>query len=242
MIQQRLDILTVLPELLDPNADSANAAVLSARAKWAGVRAQVGSLEAGERPPSARPDIVIVGSGAEEDVPAILAELARLESALGEWNAAGSILLAIGTGWHVLAREVELEEGRIESGLGVFTGSSTLLPERVSGDLVLESELGRLVGYENHRRSYRLGTGERQLGRVVHGVGNGDGTEGAMLRRAIGTQLHGPVLAKNPGLANRLLHQALSEKYGAPFESSTEELRRADEFARRARERILENL
>lgn len=242
MNQGRLDILTVFPELLDPNADSANAAVISARARWSGVRAELHSIAPGERLPAVRPDIVILGSGAEEDVPAIALELERLGSTLNDWTGEGSILLAIGTGWHLLASDVELEEGRIARGLGLFTGESRLLPARVSGDLVIESDLGRLVGYENHRRSYRRGTGERALGSVVHGTGNGDGTEGAMLRGMIGTQLHGPVLAKNPALANRLLRQALSAKYEAPFEPSNEELRRADEFARRARERILENL
>lgn len=242
MSQARLNILTVFLELLDPNADSANAAVLSARARWAGARAVVETLSTGERPPAVRPDIVIVGSGAEEDVPTIARELATLGAALADWTAEGTTLLAIGTGWHLLAREVELAEGELVPGLGVFTGQSYLLRERVSGDLVLDSNLGRLVGYENHRRAYRLGTGERQLGRVVHGTGNGDGREGAMLRGAVGTQLHGPVLAKNPALANRLLNQALTAKYEAPLEPSTEELRRADEFARRARERTLENL
>jgi CobQ-like glutamine amidotransferase family enzyme len=53
------------------------------------------------------------------------------------------------------------------------------------------------------------------LARVVHGVGNGDGsgTEGAVSGRVIGTYLHGPLLARNPALADLLLDWALS---GAP--------------------------
>ena len=42
---------------------------------------------------------------------------------------------------------------------------------------------------------------------VRHGVGNGDGsgTDGVWAGRVIGTYLHGPVLARNPALADRLL-------------------------------------
>jgi hypothetical protein len=43
------------------------------------------------------------------------------------------------------------------------------------------------------------------MGRVAVGVGNGDGTEGARDGRVVGTYLHGPVLARNPALADLML-------------------------------------
>jgi CobQ-like glutamine amidotransferase family enzyme len=43
---------------------------------------------------------------------------------------------------------------------------------------------------------------------VTVGVGNGDGTEGAYAGRVLGTYLHGPALARNPGLADLLLSWA----------------------------------
>src|SRR4029077_10941834 len=47
--------------------------------------------------------------------------------------------------------------------------------------------------------------GVAPLATVVTGVGNGDGTEGVCAARVIGTYLHGPVLVRNPGLADLLL-------------------------------------
>jgi CobQ-like glutamine amidotransferase family enzyme len=50
------------------------------------------------------------------------------------------------------------------------------------------------------------------LGRVVHGYGN-DGTsgfEGCRLDNAVGTYLHGPLLPRNPWLADWLLSRALA--------------------------------
>jgi hypothetical protein len=46
---------------------------------------------------------------------------------------------------------------------------------------------------------------------VTAGVGNGDGTEGAVRGRVVGTYMHGPVLARNPALADVLLSWALGD-------------------------------
>ena len=77
----------------------------------------------------------------------------------------------------------------------------------------------RLVGYENHAGRTTLGSGAETLGRVVKGHGNNgaDRTEGAVANRTIGTYLHGPLLPKNPWLADLLLEWALEHRYGRAF-------------------------
>jgi CobQ-like glutamine amidotransferase family enzyme len=52
-----------------------------------------------------------------------------------------------------------------------------------------------------------LGPDAAPVGRVKRGVGNGagGGAEGAVQGRVIATSLHGPVLARNPELADLLL-------------------------------------
>jgi CobQ-like glutamine amidotransferase family enzyme len=89
------------------------------------------------------------------------------------------------------------------------------------GDVLLECELEpgerhTLAGFENHVGRTHLDAGAEPLGRVVHGFGN-DGTsgcEGCRLERAIGTYLHGPLLPRNPWLADWLLAQALAHATG----------------------------
>jgi CobQ-like glutamine amidotransferase family enzyme len=71
--------------------------------------------------------------------------------------------------------------------------------------------LPALSGYENHAGLTDLGPGAAPLGRVDVGVGNGDGTEGAIGGRVVGTYLHGPVLARNPALADLLLSWVVGE-------------------------------
>jgi CobQ-like glutamine amidotransferase family enzyme len=62
-----------------------------------------------------------------------------------------------------------------------------------------------LTGFENHLGVSKLGADSAPLGQVVRGTGNGDGTEGAVTDRVLGTYLHGPALARNPALADLLL-------------------------------------
>jgi CobQ-like glutamine amidotransferase family enzyme len=52
-------------------------------------------------------------------------------------------------------------------------------------------------------------------------VGNGNGTEGAFAGRVLGTYLHGPVLVRNPGLADLLLTWAAGLL--PPLQASEEE-------------------
>jgi CobQ-like glutamine amidotransferase family enzyme len=119
---------------------------------------------------------------------------------------------------------------RIE-GLGILDlvsihpGENT---KRCIGNLVIEVTASRLaqeieamtrtkpylVGFENHGGRTTLGQVEA-LGRVVYGLGNNgeDGTEGAFYQNAIATYSHGPLLPKNPFVADWLIQTALKLKY-----------------------------
>lgn len=74
-----------------------------------------------------------------------------------------------------------------------------------------------LTGFENHAGRTVRDEGLAPLGRVTKGVGNGDGTDGARVGRLVGTYLHGPVLARNPALADLLLALALDVAQLAPI-------------------------
>jgi CobQ-like glutamine amidotransferase family enzyme len=57
----------------------------------------------------------------------------------------------------------------------------------------------------------------------------------------LGTHLHGPVLAKNPVLADAILHR-VAERRGLLYSTRDERIRAADETARAAREVIAKRL
>ena len=89
------------------------------------------------------------------------------------------------------------------------------------GDVLLESTLdeapGRTIaGFENHAGRTVLDPGAEPLGRVVAGYGNdgASGFEGCRVGRAVGTYLHGPLLPRNPWLADLLLSWAIAHASG----------------------------
>jgi lipid II isoglutaminyl synthase (glutamine-hydrolysing) len=86
-----------------------------------------------------------------------------------------------------------------------------------------------LTGFENHQGDARLGAEARPLGRVVRGTGNGDGTEGAVQGRVVGTYLHGPALVRNDVLADHLLGLVVGEL--APYDDEPVRRLRAERRA-----------
>jgi CobQ-like glutamine amidotransferase family enzyme len=83
-----------------------------------------------------------------------------------------------------------------------------------------------LTGYENHGGHTHLGPGAQPLASVTSGVGNGDGTEGAVNGRVIGTYLHGPCVVRNPQVAEQLLGWAVGRQLTHIIEAEVEALRR----------------
>jgi len=207
-----LTILSVLPELLDTNGDAANARVLAQRARWAGFEATIVPVSSLDELPS-KVDAIVIGSGNDSDLVVARDLLAPLVTALRAWTTAGVPVLAVGTGWELLSWGIELADGVVVEGLGLVAGRAVPLAVRATDDLVVESPFGRLVGFENHARSY-VGAEASVLGRVLSGTGNGAKTEGLRMGSFIGTHLHGPVLARNPGLADHILSAAVTRAGG----------------------------
>lgn len=77
-----------------------------------------------------------------------------------------------------------------------------------------------IVGFENHGGRTYLGKGLKPFAKVLKGFGNNgeDGYEGAIYKNAIGSYFHGPILTKNPHIADWLITRALEVKYGKDVE------------------------
>jgi lipid II isoglutaminyl synthase (glutamine-hydrolysing) len=202
-----LRLIWVYPDLLSTYGDRGNLLVLQRRAGLRGIDVEAISVNA-DQPVPRSGDIYLMGGG--EDLPQILA--ARRLGADGGLAAAardGAVVLAVCAGYQVIGEEFGGTEGEPVTGLGILDIRSGRGDRRGVGEIVADVDpaLGvpRLTGFENHQGVTRLGPGARPLGRVSLGVGNGDGTEGAYAGRVVGTYLHGPVLVRNPGLADLLL-------------------------------------
>ncbi len=208
--QSPVSIGVLFPELLGTYGDGGNAVVLARRLQWRGIAAEVVEVSAGAPIPRSC-DVYLMGGG--EDGPQSLAvrEL-RASNLLSRAVEEGAAVLAVCAGYQLLGHEFGGPDGSTHAGLGLLDCSTTRGkgPRRV-GELVVETDtafgLPALTGYENHAGVTRLGPTAHALGRVVVGHGNdaGQGSEGVVNGHVVGTYLHGPVLARNPALADLVL-------------------------------------
>ena len=227
----------LLPDLLGTYGDRGNAIVLAHRARARGVFADVLEISAGQAVP-ANCDIYLLGGGEDLAQNEATAQLRR-DRTLARAADDGRVVLAVCAGLQILGHRTQSADGTVHEGLGLLDVTTEPLPQRAIGEILTASNdalgLPPLTGFENHRGGTRLGAAAAPLATVVRGHGNGNGTEGAVQGHIVGTYLHGPVLARNPNLADLLLSWAI----GAPVEPievpAVDELREARIGAARRR-------
>jgi CobQ-like glutamine amidotransferase family enzyme len=202
-----LRLVWVYPDLLSTYGDRGNLLVLQRRARLRGIEVEQVLVNADQSVPR-QGDIYLLGGG--EDLPQVLAAR-RLRSDGGLRAAAerGAVVFAVCAGYQLLGAEFGGEEGQPVAGLEILDMRSGRGERRGVGEILADVNpalgLPRLTGFENHQGVTQRGPGVAPLARVLTGVGNGDGTEGAWAGRVLGTYLHGPVLVRNPALADLLI-------------------------------------
>ncbi|HYI74522.1 MAG TPA: hypothetical protein VEW90_04560 [Gaiellaceae bacterium] len=213
------------PEYLNIYADRGNIAVFRRRAAARGHDLELRSVSLGDVLDPSAHDLLYIGGGQDREQGLIAPDLAAKGDALRRAHARGVALLAVCGGYQLLGRGYRGRDGSFMPGAGLF-GHETIAGEvRMIGDVLLDCELDpgtkrQVAGFENHAGRTVLDAGSEPLGRVVHGFGNDgeSGFEGARLGRALGTYLHGPLLPRNPWLADWLLAQALAHARGSEAE------------------------
>lgn len=202
-------IVLLYPDVLGTYGDRGNAMALAHRAAARDIRARVVEVTLDE-PVPASGDVYLVGGG--EDAAQVLAwQALRRDRGFRRALEAGAACLAVCAGFQILSCEFRDRDGGLLPGLGLLDAHCGRLPgRRAVGEVVADAVgipgLPTLTSYENHQGDAILGPLARPLGRVLRGIGNGhDGAEGAVQGNIVATYLHGPVLVRNPALADHLL-------------------------------------
>ncbi|MGL6280251.1 MAG: type 1 glutamine amidotransferase, partial [Gaiella sp.] len=225
------------PAYLNIYADRGNIAVLRVRAAARGHELVVDAIEPGEALEPGAHDLLYVGGGQDREQAMIAPDLAARAEALAAAVDDGAALLAVCGGYQLLGRGYRGRDGSWLAGAGLFPLETVAGETRMIGDVLLDCELlegerHTLAGFENHAGRTRLDDGARPLGRVIAGYGNdgASGDEGCVVGRAIGTYLHGPLLPRNPWLADLLLSWAVAHATGTspqPLAPLADDLERA---------------
>jgi hypothetical protein len=212
--------------------DRGNARVLERRLAWRDLPGEVVEIGPGEPIPSTL-DIYVLGGA--EDVPQTLAAEGLVASgpAIERALDGGSVMLAVCAGFQLLGTTYVRTDGRTVAGLGLVEAATVAGARRRIGEVVVDTGqagLGLLSGFENHAGITTLAPGARSLGVVRAGSGNGDGRDGAFQdHRLVATYLHGPVLARNPALADLLLSWVTGPL--PPIDDHAEDRLRAERLA-----------
>jgi lipid II isoglutaminyl synthase (glutamine-hydrolysing) len=209
------------PDYLNIYADRGNIAVFERRAAWRGIELEVDEVGPGDELRLGAHDLLYIGGGQDREQALIAPDLAAKGESVKAAVQAGAALLAVCGGYQLLGQFYRDRSGAELPGVGLFPLHTVAGERRMIGDVLLECELEpgvrrSLAGFENHAGRTYLDDGAEPLGRVVAGFGNdgGSGFEGCRVGRALGTYLHGPLLPRNPWLADWLLAQALAHRLG----------------------------
>ncbi len=211
----KITIGHLYPELLNLYGDKGNVTALVKRCEWRGIETEVRRIGMGEAPNFSELDIVLLGGGSDRDQFSVLKQLKEHEESLRAYIENDGVVLAVCGGFQLLGSVCVLNGEQVE-GLSVLEMQTAPDEQRFTGNVVLETPLGTVVGFENHGGRTDIGS-HLPLGTVRYGNGNNgkDETEGVIYRNLFGTYLHGPILPKNPNLTDAILQRALEKKYGS---------------------------
>lgn len=218
MTDYSINILHIYPDLLNLYGDKGNIECMRKRLEWRGIAADVMNCTT-ESPDIdfLKADIVFLGGGSDRELQIACEKLGKKKNELADYIENGGVILANCGGFEILGKYYLNGEDKVE-GLGILD-IHTDKPEdgsRLIGNAILECDGidDKVVGFENHRGIIDIGS-YTPFGKVVKGFGNDNksGYEGVTYKNLIGTNLHGPLLPKNPELCDRILLNALKNKY-----------------------------
>jgi hypothetical protein len=225
-------ICHLYPRLLSVAGDRGNLFAIMQRCAWRGIRFSVTDADVGDVPDFTESDLILVHGGQDREMTAAARDLAEKAGPLREAIEGNAVVLAVCAGYQLLGHYYAPSEGPRIEGIDVLDVATEAGPTRFIGHVAVDCDFGsgnrgQLTGFENHSGRTRLGSGAEPLGRVLAGGGNNgeDGTEGARYREVYATYLHGPVLPKNPWLADHLISRALEHRYSdvGPLEPLTDQ-------------------
>lgn len=228
-MSQKITILHLYPREMSIYGDFGNVLTLRRRLEWRGYEVEIIQAGVGDDPKVLDADIIFAGGGQDRGQIAVGQDLQRHKDALHKACEAGVPILTICGTYQLFGHKFTTLEGTVIPGIGIFDAETVGSKDRMIGNVIIESQFGQIIGFENHSGKTKLNNNQQPFGKVLKGFGN-DGTsgfEGSRVNNTFGTYMHGPILPKNPIFCDYLVLTALQNKYGAnelkPLDDKLEE-------------------
>lgn len=216
----RFVIAHMYPDLMNLYGDRGNLICLQKRIEWSGHQAEIKAVNLRDQLDFAGIDMLFMGGGSDREQSLVYHDLLQKAGKLMQEIDNGLPVLCICGAYQLLGNYYKSFDGTMMDGLGFFDLHTEGKKDRLIGNILLESEMGgrktTVVGFENHGgRTYLNDKKLQPFGKVIKGFGNNgeDGGEGLLYKNLIGTYLHGPLLPKNPGVADFFI-QAMAMRKG----------------------------
>jgi len=162
-------------------------------------------------------DMIFMNSGEIKCVPEIVEAMSKQKDELDEFVSKGGFLCAVASTGAVFAKELHKEDGTVIKGLGLLDMTWKERENVWGDDLCFSVGDVNVMGCQIQVADVYLGEGQAHLGDIIYGRGNcGDGREGARSGNVIFTSCLGPMMVKNPKLAESWLTDAANAA-GVPF-------------------------
>jgi len=218
----KLIIGWLYPDLMCIYGDKGNITVLKKRCEWRGINVEVRKINSNSSDNELSTCDLIMMGGAQDTQQTIVAkDLEKKKKTLSNLIESGTPGLYICGGFQFLGKYYKEADGTVIDQLGVLdVYTENPGGKRLIGNIAIEVtglplNHATFVGFENHGGRTQLGPNVKPFGKVLRGYGSNaeDQTEGAVYKNTIGTYFHGPILPKNPELADWLIQKALEKKY-----------------------------
>ncbi len=218
---KELKILYLYPDILELYGDYGNIQVLKYRLEKRGINAIIEQYSIGDDSPDFNSfDLVFAGGGADQEQGILADDLIKYKDNIKEAINNGVFFLLICGAYQLFGKYYKSADGDIVPGLEVFDYYTEAINDRKKrciGNIVIEANLNgkstKVIGFENHGgQTFDISS---PFGKVLFGNGNkfGDTEEGYFQNNVIATYLHGPLLSKNPELADYIIKYCLDRKY-----------------------------
>jgi len=218
-----LNIGWLYPDLMNTYGDRGNIIALYYRSKMINIEPIINKISVNEQAELiSKMDVIFMGGAQDKQQEIVNKDLKIKGKYLKDAIAQGVPGLYVCGAYQFLGKYYKEADGNIISGIGAFdlyTENPGANVPRCIGNIVIRSKLFpeiKLIGFENHGGRTHLTDKNLAFAEVIEGYGNNgeDKTEGIFYKNSFGTYMHGPILPKNPELADYLIKKAVERKYG----------------------------
>jgi len=235
----KITLAWLYPKNMNLYGDRGNIIALCYRAKQRNIEIEIKNINiAGKFIPD-EIDLAFFGGGQDKEQLMVAKDFLDKKQEIIKFYQAEKPMLAVCGGYQLLGDYFLTNDKKKINGLGIFRMITVGSKERMIGNISIKSRLlgnDKIVGFENHSGKTMLEDKEESLGQVIKGYGNNgdDKTEGIKSNNFIGTYLHGPLLPRNPKLADWLIAKALEIKYNKAIKLAEID----DDWENKARESV----